>query len=145
MTDAMETDCPCGSGATYATCCGPLHRGDAAAATAEQLMRSRYSAFARGDADYLLATWHPRTRPASMDLDPRIEWRRLQIRGQRAGREDDATGTVEFVAHYWDAVQNQYGRQHEDSRFIRQGRRWFYLGAAAEGRGAPSELEGGDA
>src|SRR5579862_3926574 len=100
----METDCPCGSGATYVACCGPLHRGSASAATAEQLMRSRYSAFAVGDADYLLATWHPTGRPASLELDPAIEWRRLRIRGLTDGTEHDEAGTVEFVAHYWDSA-----------------------------------------
>jgi SEC-C motif-containing protein len=111
-------------------CCGPLHRGKATAATAEQLMRSRYSAFAVGDADYILATWHPAGRPASVNLDPAIEWRRLQIRGLNAGTEDDEAGTVEFVAHYWHAADQQYGRQHENSRFARHARRWFYVGPA---------------
>ena len=58
--------CPCGTGLPYDDCCGPLHAGSTAAATAEQLMRSRYSAFAVGDAAYLLATWHPSTRPAAL-------------------------------------------------------------------------------
>jgi SEC-C motif-containing protein len=90
-------------------------------------MRSRYSAFAVGEAGYLLATWHPATRPAAMDLDPVIEWRRLRICGSTAGSEADAAGTVEFVAHYWDSARCEYGRQHENSRFVCQGRRWFYV------------------
>lgn len=93
-------------------------------------MRSRYSAFALGDSNYLLATWYPATRPGSVDLDPAIEWRRLQIRGMAGGTPDDDVGTVEFVAHYWDSTRNQYGRQHENSRFVRQGQRWFYVEAA---------------
>ena len=124
----MESDCPCGSGVMYVTCCGPLHSGSATAATAEQLMRSRYSAFAVGDADYLLATWHPATRPASVNLDPAIEWRRLRIRDLTAGTEDDDAGTVEFVAHYWDSAQQQYGRQHENSSFARRAHSWLYVG-----------------
>jgi SEC-C motif-containing protein len=90
-------------------------------------MRSRYSAFAVGDAAYLLATWHPRTRPVSLDLDAAIEWRRLQIRGLTDGTADHDVGTVEFVAHYWDSDRNQYGSQHENSSFARQGQRWFYV------------------
>ncbi len=90
-------------------------------------MRSRYSAFAIRDADYMLATWHPATRPASVDLDPAIEWRRLRILGLTAGTEDDNAGTVEFIAHYWDSAHSQYGRQHEDSRFARHGGCWFYV------------------
>jgi hypothetical protein len=75
--DRMEADCPCGSGATYVACCAPLHTGTATATTAEQLMRSRYSAFAVRDQGYLLATWHPATRPAAVELDLAVEWRRL--------------------------------------------------------------------
>lgn len=75
--------CPCLSGETYGACCGPLHRGARTAATAEALMRSRYSAFAVGDARYLLATWHPSTRPSSLELDPDQVWRRLDVLATR--------------------------------------------------------------
>jgi SEC-C motif-containing protein len=105
----METDCRCGSGATYVVCCGPLHSGTATASTPVQLMRSRYSAFAVREAGYLLATWHPATRPASVDLDPAVGWRRLRVRGVTGGTEDDDAGTVEFVAHYWDLVRRYEG------------------------------------
>lgn len=111
----------------YDSCCGPLHAGAATATTAVQLMRSRYSAFAVGDANYLLETWHPRTRPASVDLDPSIEWQRLKVLGLTGGAEDDQEGTVEFVAHCWDAAHREYRRQHENSRFVRRGRRWLYI------------------
>ncbi|HEX3618080.1 MAG TPA: YchJ family metal-binding protein [Solirubrobacteraceae bacterium] len=124
----METDCPCGSGMTYAACCGPLHSGTPAS-TALELMRSRYSAFAVRNAGYLIATWHPATRPASVDFDPAVQWRRLRIQGSTGGTADDDTGTVEFVAHYWDTVRGRYGRQHENSRFTREGGRWFYVEA----------------
>jgi len=90
-------------------------------------MRSRYSAFAVHDQGYLLATWYPAARPASVDLDPAIQWRRLKILGRTGGSEDDDTGTVEFVAHYWDSTRSQYGSQHENSRFTRQGKHWFYV------------------
>lgn len=122
-----EAECPCGSGATYGACCGPLHDGAVTALTAKQLMRARYSAFAVRDTDYLLETWHPATRPASLDLDPAVEWRRLQIRGMTGGTEDDLDGTVEFVAHYWDSARTEYGRQHENSKFVRQAGSWFYV------------------
>jgi uncharacterized protein YchJ len=58
-------------------------------------MRSRYSASAVRDAGYLLATWHPATRPASVDLDRAVEWRRLRIRGLTGGTEGDEAGTVD--------------------------------------------------
>jgi SEC-C motif-containing protein len=112
----------------YVACCGRFHSGGAAP-TALELMRSRYSAFAVRDAGYLIATWHPATRPASVDLDPAVQWRRLRIQGLTGGTEDADTGTVEFVAHYWDTVGGRYGRQHENSRFTREGGRWFYIEA----------------
>lgn len=88
-------------------------------------MRSRYTAFAVGDAEYLLSSWHPRTRPAELRLDPGRRWLFLEIlRTERGGPFDD-TGTVEFVAHYRDAD----GRDtlHETSRFVRVDGAWRYL------------------
>ncbi len=88
-------------------------------------MRSRFSAFAVGDADYLLATWHPATRPGALDLDDDTEWRRLDILRAAAGGPFDTTGVVEFVAHYRDAAGR--GRLHEVSRFVREDGRWYYV------------------
>ena len=59
--------CPCGSGRAYAACCGRLHSGAENAASAETLMRSRYSAYVLKLEDYLLATWHPDTRPRQLE------------------------------------------------------------------------------
>src|SRR4051794_15063507 len=92
--------CPCGTGLRLAECCGPLHEGTTTAATAEQLMRSRYSAFAVGDAGYLSATWHPDTRPRSVELDPDVRWTGLDVLASTRGSMLDAEGTVEFTAHY---------------------------------------------
>ncbi len=117
--------CPCLSGLTYDDCCGRLHAGTAAAQTAEQLMRSRYSAFAVGNADYLLATWHPSTRPASLRLDKDRSWHRLDILRTDRGGPFDPTGVVEFRAHH--RSPGGKGSQHEISRFTREGGRWFYL------------------
>jgi SEC-C motif-containing protein len=116
--------CPCGSGRAFAACCDPLHAG-AAAPTAERLMRSRFSAFARGDAAYLLASWHPSTRPASLDLDDGTVWRRLQIVDTVAGGVDDETGVVEFRASF--RTTEGAGLLHERSRFARVDRRWVYV------------------
>ncbi|MFH5878979.1 YchJ family protein [Arthrobacter sp. NA-172] len=121
--------CPCLSGDQYAECCGRFHRGDADAPTAEQLMRSRYSAFVVLDADYLLRTWHPDTRPAGLDLDPDIQWRRLDILSTRRGGPLDDDGLVEFAAHY--RSDGERGVQRETSRFLRIDRRWFYLDGEA--------------
>jgi len=119
--------CPCGTGLPYAECCGRLHEGTAAAATAEQLMRSRYSAFAVGDPAYLLATWHPTTRPASLELDPSVRWTGLDVLATTGGGLLAGEGTVEFRAWYRHAGGT--GSQHEVSRFLREGGAWRYLDA----------------
>ena len=72
-------ECPCGTGRRYDACCGPHHRGSARAATAEELMRSRYSAFVAGEASYLLRTWHPATRPETLVLDEDVRWTGLEV------------------------------------------------------------------
>ena len=117
--------CPCGTGLPLAECCGPLHDGTAAAGTAEQLMRSRYSAFVVGDAGYLLATWHPATRPAALDLDADVRWTGLDVLTTTGGSLLAAEGTVEFRASY--VRDGRAGAQHENSRFLREGGRWRYL------------------
>lgn len=93
-------------------------------------MRSRFSAFAVSNAGYLLATWHPSTRPESMELSAEVEWLQLEIRGIDAGGEGDAAGTVEFVALYWDLPDHERGQLHEHSRFVREDGQWYYVGPA---------------
>ena len=88
-------------------------------------MRSRYCAFAVGDGDYLLSTWHPRTRPRTIELDPDQRWTRLDIVRTERGGLLDGEGVVEFVAHYTSEGERQ--TQHEVSRFVRLDRRWVYL------------------
>ena len=122
--------CPCGSGLPLAECCGRLHQGLVSAATAEQLMRSRYSAFALGEAAYLLRTWHPRTRPASLDLDPDVRWTGLVVLATTGGSPLETEGTVEFRAHYvvsGGVVPGGAGAQHERSRFLREDGSWRYV------------------
>ncbi|WP_254779959.1 MULTISPECIES: YchJ family protein [unclassified Arthrobacter] len=117
--------CPCLSGEQYGDCCGRFHSGEADAPTAEQLMRSRYSAFVVLDPGYLLRTWHPSTRPDSMELDPDMQWRRLDIVSTTNGGPLDTAGTVEFAAHY--RLDGDRGVQRELSRFVREDKRWFYV------------------
>jgi SEC-C motif-containing protein len=119
--------CPCLSGATYGSCCGPFHRGDALAPSAESLMRSRYSAYAVGNVRYLLATWHPNTKPRTLQLDPDQRWYRLDILRTTRGSMLDTYGTVEFRAKYRHGASA--GEQHENSRFTREKRRWYYVDA----------------
>lgn len=94
-------------------------------------MRSRFSAFAVGDDDYLLATWHPSTRPESLELDERLRWYRLDIESTEAGGLGDDAGVVEFTAHYKPKQGSDAaaGSQHEVSRFVRHDGRWYYVDA----------------
>ncbi len=124
MTEPV--DCPCGSDLAYAACCGPLHAGEPAP-TAEALMRSRYSAYALGLEPYLLASWHPSTRPAALNLArelPAPRWHGLKILRYQPLDADNAF--VEFVAKYKVGCGSMQ-RLRELSRFRREGARWFYV------------------
>ena len=124
----MAQPCPCGRpdlkgrALSEEDCCGPFHNG-LAAPDAERLMRSRYSAFVRGDEAYLLATWHASTRPATLALDAGIRWLGLEVKSHRLTGAD--TAEVEFVARF--RIAGQAVRQHERSRFVREDGRWYYL------------------
>ena len=122
MSKKQPGSCPCG-GETYEACCGRWHAG-AAAPTAEALMRSRYSAFVRGNERYLLATWHASKRPSAMGFEPGTKWLGLEI---VAAREiSDVQAEVEFIARYRVGGGSAV-RLHERSRFVREGGRWFYV------------------
>jgi SEC-C motif domain protein len=131
--------CPCGrlgprrQPLAYADCCGRWHAAapPGAVPDAETLMRSRYSAYVLGLRDYLLATWHPSTRPAQLDADdPGLKWLGLEVRRHVVHGADHAS--VEFVAR--SKLGGRAHRLHETSRFVREaGGRWLYLdGAFAE-------------
>ncbi|MDO5723046.1 MAG: YchJ family metal-binding protein [Flaviflexus sp.] len=122
---SLPNSCPCG-GADYHRCCEPLHDGAREAATAVELMRGRYSAYAKGRFDYVYRTWHPRTRPRSIDAD-HLTWHQLAITDSVAGGPDEDFGTVEFTASYRDGGRS--GNLHERSRFMRRAGRWCYLDA----------------
>ena len=115
------------TGLPYNECCGPIHSGVTFAATAEQLMRSRYSAYAVGDVDYLLKSWHPDTRPHELALDPELRWYRLDILDTTAGGLLDREGAVEFRAHY--RTPDGPGDSHEVSRFTKHSGTWVYVDA----------------
>ena len=130
----LSAACPCGrlqgSGAkakplAYADCCGRFidHWDAQPAPDAECLMRSRYTAFVCERADYLLATWHPSHRPASLDFDAAAQWLGLEVRGHWVKDADHAE--VEFVARH--RLGGRAVRLHERSRFLREGGRWYYV------------------
>lgn len=122
-------DCACGGG-RYGECCGPILAGRSAA-TAEQLMRSRFTAFATGDTAHLLATWHPTTAPQALDPDADLTWERLDIVRTDGGSADDTRGIVEFRAHWRDGSGGR-GTLHEVSRFRRAAGRWYYVDGDVE-------------
>ena len=125
----MAEPCPCGRtdskgrGRAYAECCALAHGAAPAAPDAETLMRSRYSAFVRGDAPYLLATWHASTRPTSLELEAGAKWLGLEVKRHRTTGEH--TAEVEFVARF--RLGGRAVRQHERSRFVREDDRWYYV------------------
>jgi SEC-C motif-containing protein len=130
-----QQPCPCGGG-RYGSCCRPLHRRERAAVTAEQLMRSRYSAYALAEIDYLLRTQPspdplPQRRRALEASCQQLCWQALEIVAIEAGGPTDLEGTVTFVAHY--SARAQQGVLRECSRFGREGGRadgaWLYLEA----------------
>jgi SEC-C motif domain protein len=130
MPTVTTPPCPCrteqGPASAYADCCGRYHAGPLAlqAPTAEALMRSRYSAFVLKLSDYLLATWHPSTRPSSLDLnEPGLKWLGLAVKKFEV--QDPTHATVEFIARSKQGGRAQ--RLREVSRFVWEKGRWFYL------------------
>lgn len=119
--------CPCGSGNVYQACCQPYLAGTTNPSSPDQLMRSRYTAFCRGDVDYLIATRHPSKRQGDdrQDLSQTIamtKWLNLRVLHSQEAAE---TGTVEFVAFF--KAQGQLSQLHERSDFVCQDGRWYYL------------------
>ncbi len=125
---SCPSSCPCGSGKPYAACCGRYIDQGEVPETAEQLMRSRYTAFTQANAPYLLASWHETTRPASLDLDPDepVKWLGLRIDKVEAGGPSDERGVVCFVARSR-VGGGRAQRLQECSRFVKEQGRWFYV------------------
>jgi SEC-C motif-containing protein len=117
--------CPCGSGKSYAGCCARYIEGGTHAPTAEALMRSRYTAYTLLKEDYLLASWHPSTRPASLELTEEAPTKWLGLEVKRHEQQDEAHAIVEFVARY--KVNGRAHRLHEVSRFVRENSGWSYV------------------
>lgn len=101
--------------------------GERKASTAEQLMRSRFTAFALADPAYLLKTWHPRTRPDELELDAEKHWYRLDVGRTVQGGIFDDEGIVSFRAFY--RHPDGAGEQAEVSRFVKEHGQWFYVAA----------------
>lgn len=121
--------CPCGSQLNYTECCEPFHKGEAAP-TAEQLMRSRYSAFEKGQLQYLSDTLTDESRKDYSQEETEnwaaaAKWTRLEIVNTEGGQENDETGVVEFRAYF--KMEGRKQVHHERSSFVKEGGRWFYV------------------
>jgi SEC-C motif domain protein len=113
---SVEIICPCGGG---------IYNHGQFPETAEILMRSRYTAFVLEKADYLLATWHPSTHPAHLDLNetPRPKWLGLNIKQHTI--LDNEHAEVEFIARY--SLSGRAFKLHEISQFKYENGRWYYV------------------
>jgi len=128
MENDMET-CPCGTNKPYSQCCEPLIRGERQAQTPEELMRSRYSAYAKTEVDYIISTTHPEKQE---DLLPEgiqrwsesSTWHGLEIVSSDGAEANDQTGTVEFIAHYTE--KNTKKKHHERALFDRIDGTWYF-------------------
>ena len=136
------TQCPCGSGLGFDACCGPLIAG-APAATAEALMRSRYTAYSQGNVAYLTSTLAPEVQG---DFDPveahstaaNAQWQGLEIRSVTGGGPDDETGQVEFVARF--RLRDDPRVHHELSDFRREDGRWLCAGGKMNPKQPPRSV-----
>lgn len=130
--------CPCGSGLDLTACCGPYIAGEKPAPTAEALMRSRYAAYALGNAAYLKSTLAEAVRDDEELSEEEIKaatWQGLEIRATEAGGENDQTGEVEFVARY--KADGEMRAHHERSTFHREHGRWVYVDGVINPKKAP--------
>lgn len=122
--------CPCGSNTPYETCCGTFHSGTKTAPTAEALMRSRYSAFAKHEITYLKeTTWPPYQKhfdeAGYLARAKDSIWLGLEIEATEAGTENDTKGTVTFTAK--SMMNGTLNEQHEKSIFKKKNGQWFYV------------------
>lgn len=122
-------NCPCGSGKEYKSCCGLYIKEGIKAPTAEALMRARYSAYAKGEVDFILASHSPKDRGDLSREDiaqwaNSSEWQGLEIVSTQQGQEGDSKGIVEFKAHY---MQDRARfTHHEKAIFEKDGDQWFF-------------------
>ena len=129
----LEQPCPCGSEITYEECCYKGHMAIETLVTAEQLMRSRYSAYVMADIDYLMKSHHSTTCPNNekeeiLKWTKSVKWIRLEVLNSSKGLDNDSDGTVEFKAYFKE--NGIVSVIHENSKFIKENKYWVYLGEA---------------
>jgi SEC-C motif-containing protein len=132
MTDLNKsgTPCPCCSGRPYSDCCEPVVTSARPAATAEELMRARYSAYASGAIDFIISSTHPDRRPecdekAIRSWSANSDWTGFEIASAEAGKEGDSEGKVEFIARFTEDRMKKI--LHETGVFKRIDGQWYYV------------------
>jgi len=133
--------CPCGSVFPYTDCCGLLIRGATVADTAEDLMRSRYTAYTLADWDYITQTTLPDERKSLPDLakvNEGVEWKKLEVLETKKGGATDEAGEVSFVASF--TKEGKAEILQETSVFLKEEGRWYYSGKRSNPKtSAPKE------
>ncbi|MCG7390881.1 YchJ family protein [Pantoea sp. ACRSB] len=129
----MSEPCPCCSGKQYSLCCAPFLAGEQLPESAEQLMRSRYTAYAMQNSNWLIASWHPSQRVPDMaqrlsESFAGTEWLSLNVTCCNHGSHDNEA-FVTFFARYRE--NSQIRAIHERSRFLREDHRWYYVDGTA--------------
>jgi len=132
MSNLEQKNCNCGRPKSYKDCCGVIHSQKIKANTAEDLMRSRYTAFTLGDGDYLMRSQHSKTRNLKEKKEitkwaKSVNWIRLEVLKTSKGLSSDMLGTVEFKAFFFESGSVQM--IHENSSFEKEGGYWVYVGA----------------
>ncbi len=122
--------CPCCSQLSYSDCCERLIKGEKTAETPEQLMRSRYTAYAKGEIDYLVETMYPPKRKefdqrSAEEWSGKSEWKSLEIISVEGGSPEDTEGIVEFIARY--SQKNMLQKHHERAEFKKEDDRWYFV------------------
>ena len=126
----MEHQCPCGRKKQLTECCLPLIKEKKIALTAEDLMRSRYTAYTLAEIDYIMKTHHSSSRPLSEYMEikkwaKRVKWLKLEVLNTKDGLENDEEGFVEFKAHFKELFKKKV--IHENSYFVKENGEWFYV------------------
>lgn len=121
--------CRCGSAKDAANCCEMLLSARQKATSPEQLMRARYVAYATGNMDYVVSTWHSSTRPSELAQSESIQWLGLEVLSAPQLSENEKQGFVEFKATFRQKHINEHKTEvmHERSRFVFENGCWFYI------------------
>jgi SEC-C motif domain protein len=126
----MQNMCYCGENIPFSECCEPIIKGKKLAITAEQLMRSRYSAYATVEPKYLMQTTHTSLLKNQNEVEIKAwaeenKWQKLEIISKEKGQANDTKGEVEFKAYFVD-YQGSMQIHHEKSTFLKEAEKWFY-------------------